>query len=530
MVVGGQEVLREQPLRAARVDEATHRDEHDRGARGRLGPCRSRNDRALMGPARWPSWCFSEAEPPLNDCRRGFRPCPGQRPRRRGDSADRRRPAGHTRSIASIARSTRFTDTGYAVPSVCANSETRSSSSIQPMATTSSDARRAGRSDSSRLGVGVLASEDLARWLACPGPGRRGRGRAGAARRAGTGPGRAAGRKPASATNPGRTSSRSWARTSATQRPAASAPSCASSRRAASRSLAQDRLDQADDLHHPGRVGCAPRRAPPRSPPRAPDLLAGSRSISDRVDGAGEAVVEQRRHASRAGCGRAPASGVGEPGQDLLHGGGDVEQRAAGARRAGARRSPRRGSAARAATRRVARRRRARGSPGPGARRRGRGDSSGHLAERHASQPDRSTAAPARPTCRRSSRRGCVAQRVEVLALGDHRPVRPRPEGHPQVRRHPRDVPVLRATATPASSRSTAAERVGEQLVRGPGRARAAARRAAACSGAGTKLRRIALGSARISAVTRSSRKPGHLPVEPVGGHAVEHGRPGRAR
>ena len=105
----------------------------------------------------------------------------------------------------------------------------------------------------------------------------------------------------------------------------------------------------------------------------------------------------------------------------------------------------------------------------------------------------------------------CSRSAVEVLALGDAPAVVALdPEGHPQVVGHLGQVPGVARHVDAGGRPQLAGQRVGERLrPRRPGRSRAAPPRRV--SGAGTKLRRSALGSDRISAVdevARAARAP----------------------
>ena len=186
-------------------------------------------------------------------------------------------------------------------------------------------ASRAGRRSGPRRGRPARA------------PGRRGRGwrapcRAGARWRGGSGRGRAAGAGPVSATKPGRTSSRSWARTSASIGRIAGLldRSSSASRFVRARCLARIGSTRpttcttlavvwvrtAESAHSKSsRVRTVWSRSP-----------VGDGVVADRVDGRGEAVVEQGRDAAVRVVAERELLGVGQAGEDLLPRRGDAEQ------------------------------------------------------------------------------------------------------------------------------------------------------------------------------------------------------------
>ena len=141
----------------------------------------------------------------------------------------------------------------------------------------------------------------------------------------------------------------------------------------------------------------------------------------------------------------------------------------------------------------------------------------------HAVSPERSTPAAARDTAcrtvgasrsRSASRSLPSAEHGAGLVLD--------PERHPQVVGHAVEVPGL-ARDGDAGASGAARGPARRRAARSPARCRCRTRTARAVSGAGTKLRRSVLGQRAISAVTSSCAQAGHLPVEPVGAHPVEH-------
>ena len=143
-LVGLEEVVGHQSLRVAGIDESAEGDDEHRGLQllehARRGVALELEElgRVLHGSGLSSSRIVSCNA--LLHVKIPTPPAPGALPGR-----DR----GQARTLA-IALSTRWGETLYAVPTVCAKSETRSSSIIQPMSTTSAAPRWVGRSVSSR--------------------------------------------------------------------------------------------------------------------------------------------------------------------------------------------------------------------------------------------------------------------------------------------------------------------------------------------------------------------------------------------
>ena len=121
-----------------------------------------------------------------------------------------------------------------------------------------------------------------------------------------------------------------------------------------------------------------------------------------------------------------------------------------------------------------------------------------------------------RPQPRPSSR----CELGDVLALGQDAAGVGHPEGDPQVPRQLGQIPGVARHAHPAQRPQLAADGVGRSPDGSPRRATTSR----ATSGAGTRSRRSALGSDRISAVTSSSRSPGTCQSNPAAVDLVEHG------
>ena len=182
-----------------------------------------------------------------------------------------------------------------------------------------------------QVGVGVLRRDRPARGPGRRAPGWRRPGRAGAAWRAGSGRRSRSRREPGvrdeARAAPARAAGRGRRRRMARTRRGCVAGRARRGGGVTCEVLGEDRLDEPDDLHAPGRPrGCARRRAPPRRPPRCaprPAAVLGARWRRRR-----------RRGSRRAGPGTDPCGlsasasfwALLRRASTCFHGGGDVEQ------------------------------------------------------------------------------------------------------------------------------------------------------------------------------------------------------------
>ena len=398
--------------------------------------------------------------------------------------------------------------------------------------------RRAGRAAASRAGRrsgprrGRPARAAWASRARCGRAPCRGGGRwpAGSGRRSGS---RAS---PVSATNPGRTSSRSWARTSASSGRTAGLVERSARRggRRTSRCAASTGSTSPTTCSDPrGRVGAHGRQGPLEG-------LLASRTLRParcrRSLGTIASTAEARQSSSRAGtlpCGLWPSASfwaLRQPGEDPLPRRGRVEQQQPAHAEAvlGVGLGPRRQHPQVDGVARVDERGEALDDLPPERSRTSRAAAP----KSHCDRPVRSTEAPAPRTSRRApAAPAASAAASRSLPLAE-RPGRGRSSTLKVIRRwsgtrvesHSSGVDARprcarRSTRASSSSEPAPAGRVGV----GQG--------GAGVVGGGDEVAAGGLGQRlRISAVARSSRRPGTCQSKPVVDDLVEHARPGCAR